>query len=134
VRFSATTGKALMMLGMLNVSRASNTQLLGTSKLLHQLGAIDLTGAELEYAESRLTILNGKLGRIDPKSSLTNGHLSVISQVKPSLFSSRVQIAWRNHQFEVIMISAQELTLEFELKLKFIARWIRPVETKVLSL
>ncbi len=104
------------------------------SKILHHLGAIDLSGAELEYAECRWQIRHGKLGRIDPESSLTNGHLSVISQVKPSLFSSRVRIAWRNHEFEVMMISIQELTLESELKLKFIARWIRPIETKVLSL
>jgi hypothetical protein len=101
---------------------------------VHQLGVIDLTGAEFEYGERCLHILNGRLGRVNPETSLANGHLSVVSEIKPSLFLSRAQISWRNLEFELMMISIQELTLQNELKLKFIARWIPPISTKVSSL
>jgi hypothetical protein len=119
---------------MLNRPRADATYSLGATKMLHPLGSIDLTGAEFEYGECRLNILNGRLGRMNPETRLANGCLSVMTEIKPSLFSSRARIAWRNLEFELMMISMQELTLQAELKLKFIARWIPPPETKVVSL
>ena len=101
---------------------------------VHQIGVIDLTGAEFEYGERRLHILNSRLGRVNPETSLANGYLSVMSEVKLSLFLSRAQISWRNLEFELMMISIQEFNLQNELKLKFIARWIPAPETKVPSL
>ncbi len=101
---------------------------------IHQIGSIDLTGAELEYGERSLHILNGRLGRVNPDTSLANGHLSVVSEVKPSLFLSPAQIKWQNLEFELMMISIQEFTLQAELKLKFIARWMPPLTTKAVSL
>jgi hypothetical protein len=115
---------------MLNSPRAGGTKFPGTTQMLHQLGSIDLTGAELEYGASCLNILNGKLGRINPETGLANGHLSVISQIKPSLFLSRVRIAWRNLEFELMMISIQDLSLQSELKLKFVARCLSMPKTK----
>ncbi len=115
---------------MLNSSRASGSDSLGTTQILHQLGSIDLTGAEFEYGESYLDILNGRLGRINPETCLTNGYLSVISRTKPSLFSSRARIGWRNLEFELMMISIQELTAQAELKLKFVARCISRPQTR----
>jgi hypothetical protein len=112
----------------------NNTQFLYKSAPTQEIGSIDLTGAEFEYGEHCLHILNGRLGRINPETSLANGHLSVMSEVKPSLFLSRAQISWQNLKFELMMISIQEFTLQAELKLKFIARWIPPTKTKVLSL
>jgi hypothetical protein len=99
-----------------------------------QIGVIDLTGAEFEYGGRCLHILNGRLGRMNPQTSLANGHLSIITDVKPSLFLSRAQISWRNLEFELMMISIQEFTLQAELKLKFIARWIPSLVTKAPSL
>lgn len=101
-----------------------------TATRLNQRGFIDLTGAEFKYGEHRLHILNGRLGRLNPATYLASGHLTIISEIKPSLFSSRVLIAWRNLEFELMMISIQELTTQHELKLKFIARWLPPTETE----
>jgi hypothetical protein len=101
--------------------------------MLRQFSSIDLTGAKLEYGESCLHILYGRLGPVNPESHLANGHLSVISQTKPSLLSNRVQIGWRNLEFELMMISFQDLTTQAELKLKFIARWMPSPKTEVLS-
>ncbi len=112
----------------------NNTQLLYKSAPTQEIGSIDLTGAEFEYGESCLHILNGRLGRVNAETSLANGHLSIISHTKPSLFSSRAKIGWQHLEFELMMISIQEITAQAELKLKFIARWIPPNKTKVLSL
>jgi hypothetical protein len=97
---------------------------------LHQIGSIDLTGAELKYGEQNLNILNGRLGRINSETRLANGHLSVLSHAKPSLFSDRARIGWQNLEFELMMISFQELTLQAELKLKFVARCISTPQTR----
>jgi hypothetical protein len=101
---------------------------------VHQIGAIDLTGAEFEYGERCLYILNGRLGRVSPETSLVNGYLSIKTEIKPNLFLSRAQISWQNLEFELLMISIQEFTLQAELKLKFIARSIPPLATKTRSL
>jgi hypothetical protein len=110
----------------------NSTHALLKTTAVHQIGSIDLTGAEFEYGECCLHILNGRLGRVNPETSLANGHLSVISHTKPSLFSSRAKIGWRNLEFELMMISIQELTAQAELKLKFIARWTP--KTEIVSL
>ena len=115
---------------MLSTSRANGTDFPGTTQILHQLGSIDLTGAEFKYGKSCLNILNGRLGRVNPDTSLANGYLSIMTEVKPSLFLNRAQIGWQNLEFELMMISIQEFTLQAELKLKFIARWISSPTTK----
>lgn len=118
---------------MLNAYQSNATHASEPTTMLHQLSFIDLTGAKFEYGENCLDIVNGRLGRLNPETRLANGHLSVISETKPSLFSNRVQIAWQNLEFELMMISIQDLTAQAELKLKFIARWMPPHKTEVLS-
>ena len=115
---------------MLNHPRAGVSNVLHSPTMPHQLRSIDLTGAELKYGERQLHILNGKLGRINPQTGLANGHLSIVSHTKPSLFSNKARIGWRNLEFELMMISFQELTLQAELKLKFVARCISLPPTK----
>lgn len=107
-------------------SRADKTQALWESMMNHFVGSVDLTGAELEYAGNCLNVTSGKLGNFDLKSRQVSGNLNVISNIKPSVLSSLVRIKWRNHEFEVMMISIQGMSLTGELKLKFVARWIPP--------
>ncbi len=120
-----------MILVMLNKIRVDTSHALKATKIIPQLGSIDLTGAEFEYGQSRLNILQGRLGRVNPSTSLANGHLSIISHTKPSLFLSRAQIIWQNLEFELMMILIEEFTLQAELKLKFVARWT-PLQTSKL--
>jgi hypothetical protein len=117
---------------MLNSYKPNTSSCLETAIRLNKRGFIDLTGAEFKYGEHCLNILNGRLGRLNPATCLVNGQLSILSEIKPSLFSSRVLINWRNFEFELMMISIQELTTQAELKLKFIARWLPPPESEIL--
>ncbi len=92
------------------------------SMMNHFVGSVDLTGAELEFAGCCLNVMSGKLGHFDPKRRQVSGSLSIVSGIKPSLLSSLVRIHWRNQEFEVIMISLKETTIQNELTLKFVAR------------
>jgi hypothetical protein len=105
-------------------TRADKTQVVWESMMNHFVGSVDLTGAELEYAGCCLSVINGKLGNFDLKTRQVSGNLSVLSLVRPSVLSSLVRIRWRNHEFEVMMLSIQGMGLAGELKLKFVARWI----------
>jgi hypothetical protein len=92
------------------------------SMMNHFVGSVDLTGAELEFAGCCVNVTSGKLGQFDPKRRQVSGSLSIVSPIKPSLLASLVRIHWRNQEFEVIMISLKETTLQNGLTLKFVAR------------
>jgi hypothetical protein len=94
---------------------------------------IDLSGAELEFGVHHLKIVAGSLGLINPNSRLANGHLSLISSERPNLLSNKLKIFWRNLEFEIVMLSIQELSADAELKLKFIARLIQHDKAAVYS-
>jgi hypothetical protein len=92
------------------------------SMMNHFVGSVDLTGAELEFAGCCVNVTSGKLGQFDPKRRQVSGSLSIVSPIKPSLLASLVRIHWRNQEFEVIMISLKETTIQNGLTLKFVAR------------
>jgi hypothetical protein len=91
------------------------------------VGTLDLTGAEIEYAGQRMNVTTGKLGHFDANTREVRGRLSVVSSIRPNVWSSDIRIRWQNHEFEVMMMSVQDMSDNGELKLKFIARWIPPV-------
>ncbi len=95
------------------------------SMMNHFVGSIDLTGAELEFAGICVHVTSGKLGHYDPKRRQVSGSLNIVSLIKPSLLSSLVKIRWRDQEFEVMMISLKEASIQNELTLKFVARLLR---------
>ncbi len=91
------------------------------------VGTLDLTGAEIEYAGHRMNVTTGKLGHFDPSTREVRGRLSIVSSIRPSVWTSDIRIRWQTHEFEVMMLSVQDMNDSGELNLKFIARWIPPV-------
>ncbi len=115
---------------MFSINENRTNKTISQSMMNHFVGSVDLTGAELEFAGCCLNITSGRLGHFDSKTSQVKGHLSIVSRLKPSLLSSLIRIRWRDQEFEVMMISLKETTVENELKLKFVARLVQ-TETAV---
>jgi hypothetical protein len=105
----------------------NHTRAIWGSMMNQFVGTLDLTGAELEYAGQRMNVTTGKLGHFDPNTREVRGKLSILSPIRPSVLTSDVRIYWQHHEFEVMMMSVQDINDGGELKLKFIARWIPPV-------
>lgn len=107
--------------------QVNHTRAIWGSMMNQFVGTLDLTGAEIEYAGHRMSVTTGKLGHFDPNTREVRGRLSILSPVRPSILNNNVRIRWQNHEFEVMMMSVQDINDSGELKLKFIARWIPPV-------
>ncbi len=107
--------------------QVNHTRAVWGSMMNQFVGTLDLTGAEIEYAGHRMNVTTGKLGHFDPNTREVRGRLSVSSAIRPNVWTSNIRIRWQNHEFEVMMMSVQDMNDSGELKLKFIARWIPPV-------